>query len=998
MYFRHSFSSYFWKILIFRLISINAQGHYNEESIQMHYAEDAKVIKMESRGTESSTFLYVVQDHENLESKIYLIEIPSRFSKKDISINYLGMSVLTSADPVFLSKRTFILLSEVEDSIIFEIQKKKRQDNPSLPHLREIQRFPNLGIITSVDKDPNSRRLLVQSFKKRGRVASYQKGLQLQEITRFPSFPPAAKLQAVNIVSADRVYIMASFQSSTKVFFLGNGYNWIYYPQASKSLQGKSITFCEQITGNYWFLCGSNFSTVAEFQRSSMILTPLNIPHVESPSLTTKETKIIFSSFENLLVTIHNSSKIQIHKYNMESKTPELLAERDLNALLNIRKGEISALHFNGYVVTVTYWFDNRVILLDKKLEINEVLDLSSSNTTPLDSNISQKLSPLKLRVSESTQKKINSKTSISSIYCTMITTSTYLLLLGDRKGQLIFCLFNSSTKKYEKFEKLKFGYLPLEISKLNLHEAKTSHGYSQAPKEFNFFVSGEEPAILTLSDNCSLFKSSLITSHSPESLSIYSYKTHMYAAIKETNSISICQFDSSHLKTRVSCSPVHFSAQVSHFMLSKNTAVVALDKASPTLQLYSVVGWRMLHTFVVPHTPSTLSEITSLDKFVISNRTFIFVGISSPSPHSMEGRPTVYQGSLCIVELVQDKILNYLRTFQMKRGDINGLTKLKSDYFCFLDGESTLQFNRIMFNQIPGTSSNLDQLVVKKKEVFDFNLKYLAENVTSNSKSMVLVSDFFWTVNLYKFETKPSSRLIRFCKVTNMFSAITQISMLPTTSSLAYSSSAKSSQTPNKVDRFKKENVTSIEQFVLGDEAGNLFVYRFNPEISKEHHTLFKAEEVGRIHIGESTTYFGSGIIRNQAQFQHSSLQALAETNETGFCVLASGRGSIQYMTEIPRTVFNLFKDLQTSMRTVLEDENTPVKRDTFRQVRIGSLPKAQPKGIIDGSFLKQFVDLDEQTAAKIMQNMRYSDLPDLTEIRSLLRFFERSTLPVMK
>lgn len=127
----------------------------------MHYAEDAKVIKMESRGTESSTFLYVVQDHENLESKIYLIEIPSRFSKKDISINYLGMSVLTSADPVFLSKRTFILLSEVEDSIIFEIQKKKRQDNPSLPHLREIQRFPNLGIITSVDKDPNSRRLLV---------------------------------------------------------------------------------------------------------------------------------------------------------------------------------------------------------------------------------------------------------------------------------------------------------------------------------------------------------------------------------------------------------------------------------------------------------------------------------------------------------------------------------------------------------------------------------------------------------------------------------------------------------------------------------------------------------------------------------------------------------------------------------------------------------------------------------------------------------------------
>ena len=87
----------------------------------MHFARDIKVMPLESG--DRYRFLYIIQDGDNMRSMIYLIELPNRLKKKEVSITHLGYTALLSSVPLPIGNRKFLALSEVEDCVVYEILK-----------------------------------------------------------------------------------------------------------------------------------------------------------------------------------------------------------------------------------------------------------------------------------------------------------------------------------------------------------------------------------------------------------------------------------------------------------------------------------------------------------------------------------------------------------------------------------------------------------------------------------------------------------------------------------------------------------------------------------------------------------------------------------------------------------------------------------------------------------------------------------------------------------
>ena len=223
-------------------MQIEDNGQHKTESIKMHFAIDIKVVPLETG--DKYRFLYIIQDGDNMRSMIYLIELPNRLKKKDVSITHLGYTALLSNAPVVIGKRRFLALSEVEDCVIYEILKQKTS-NVFSPYLKELKRFPNMGIITSIDVNPFHKNLMINSFKREETLTSFQKGILLSPFSSTPTLSSAIK--NFWILEADRVYLVVSMASTTRVFVLGNGFNWFLYKTISFS---ESILYCKKIHEN----------------------------------------------------------------------------------------------------------------------------------------------------------------------------------------------------------------------------------------------------------------------------------------------------------------------------------------------------------------------------------------------------------------------------------------------------------------------------------------------------------------------------------------------------------------------------------------------------------------------------------------------------------------------------------------------------------------------------------------------------------------------------
>ena len=61
---------------------------------------------------------------------------------------------------------------------------------------------------------------------------------------------------------------------------------------------------------------------------------------------------------------------------------------------------------------------------------------------------------------------------------------------------------------------------------------------------------------------------------------------------------------------------------------------------------------------------------------------------------------------------------------------------------------------------------------------------------------------------------------------------------------------------------------------------------------------------------------------------------------------------------------------------------------------MRKNGIVDGDPSGILDGEVLSTFLELDDTTALLIMKKMRFSNLPDLQEMKAVIRLYERDQI----
>lgn len=99
---------------------------------------------------------------------------------------------------------------------------------------------------------------------------------------------------------------------------------------------------------------------------------------------------------------------------------------------------------------------------------------------------------------------------------------------------------------------------------------------------------------------------------------------------------------------------------------------------------------------------------------------------------------------------------------------------------------------------------------------------------------------------------------------------------------------------------------------------------------------------------------------------------------------------GSLGQLSQIPKTTYIFLKRLITTMEQYVRGVSS-ISLNEYRQVRLDTTFSDQPKNIIDGAYLEQFLDLEEHTQSQIVKGMLLNqhDMSQayLLEVKELVR-----------
>jgi len=450
----------------------------------MHYANQIRVVLL-AKEKDRATFLYSIQSCDDMKSLLYLIEVPCYFSKKDIRITYLGESVLLSSDPIALSKDRFLVTSSVEDCYIFDITPIAKKD-PKQPHLNEIKRFSNLGIITNIIPNGQQKRLIIQSFKGAENITSFQKGIALNQISESPFLKTKIK-RLFSASTSSHFFLFVVTKCRTRGFYLGGSFNFCF----DKSLKfDEEITFLNCIHQTKYFMASQRKIFVIDLHTRSNV--EINSYQVEPAYYSN------FSSFENSLAFTKNSNRIYIISYDIDKK------EFKENSVSHVYShNEIIALSWSGYILGIHFRFSEEILILDNnfKLELSIKLDCNES---------------------------------ISSLFATIILEDTYQIIAGTSHGNVRYYLRRKESIVLSN-EIFSIGNTPILLSRIDFSN--------------QFFVSCDEPSIFSVNEDCRYVDFSPFCNTKISSLNYFKFRDNPFSIYLEDNIVKIGSGHSSILE-----------------------------------------------------------------------------------------------------------------------------------------------------------------------------------------------------------------------------------------------------------------------------------------------------------------------------------------------------------------------------------------------------------------------------------------------------------------
>ena len=206
---------------------------YSSVKSERHKLPASESVHVERLQNDTNDAFIFVSAHRVSSSKttfIYLTEIPANLDFSKMSMTFLGQGPHLSADPVQISPRRFLLISDLEPSEIVEIQVEKT-GNPKRPFLSQVHSFQNFGLIQQIDIDKPRNQIVVSSYRPENNLQTFQKGLLLDSLS-MQKFDTSC-LTSFKKISNSPLSFIASTRSKSTIYHLGNSHTFFVDPQIS---------------------------------------------------------------------------------------------------------------------------------------------------------------------------------------------------------------------------------------------------------------------------------------------------------------------------------------------------------------------------------------------------------------------------------------------------------------------------------------------------------------------------------------------------------------------------------------------------------------------------------------------------------------------------------------------------------------------------------------------------------------------------------------------
>jgi hypothetical protein len=226
------------------------------DRVKLPQAETVMVERLPNSSTQNYVFLMASYLSASKTTFLYLVEIPSSLSVEQVRPTFIGSCAILSKPPLILGERRFMLISEVENSEIIEVVEDKTND-PRRPYMRCAHKFDNFGIVQQIEVDKERKSIVLNSFKSEGGLQQFQKGLQLEVVSRLDLVGlPSTR---VLLIQPTEKYPMASFvfvqQSESRVMHMGQGGS--LYEDRQLRLESEVIYF-QPVSADIYIVVSAN--------------------------------------------------------------------------------------------------------------------------------------------------------------------------------------------------------------------------------------------------------------------------------------------------------------------------------------------------------------------------------------------------------------------------------------------------------------------------------------------------------------------------------------------------------------------------------------------------------------------------------------------------------------------------------------------------------------------------------------------------------------------
>ena len=280
--------------------------------------------------------------------------------------------------------------------------------------------------------------------------------------------------------------------------------------------------------------------------------------------------------------------------------------------------------------------------------------------------------------------------------------------------------------------------------------------------------------------------------------LQFFSYQNKDFYGYLEQNKINFVSSEAlSKNEERTEMIPLEKKDKIDQVIRFGKMIICSIrDTLKPTLRLYNIINFKEVATLRLPK-----GEISKIIHKKAEGKNIFLITLSI----LMDEFDETYSGQLVVVQVVNQKI-ELIHQIDYKE-DISDLIDFEGKKFVVLEGDSNLKITELSLKQSTNPLLKTQpSLFAETKLLLSHDVSYLV-NCIASKENRILISDFYWSVFLFKFEKKPTNRLVLLGKFTDMFNKITSINLL------------------------------SLDTFSIGDNSGNLIVAKIDESpVSREH------------------------------------------------------------------------------------------------------------------------------------------------------------------